>query len=203
MNRRNDSRMMEIYGFITDYIEQNGHSPSTARICEEMSLGKATVSKFVCRLIDLGMLERNGRYGLCTAGARNPRISIPIIGRVACGSPKLALEDAEGYLTVDRQIVGSGEFFALRADGESMINAGISDGDLVYIRRQSNADEGEIVVALITDEATGEPVATLKRFFKDKENSRYILHPENDSMSDIYTEELQILGVALHVLKRL
>ena len=203
MNRRNDERMLEIYRYISKYIEENGQSPTTAQICFELDLAKATVSKFVSRLIDEGMLERTGRYGVVIADNRTPKINIPIIGRVACGKPKLATEDIDGYLTVDRHIVGGGEFFALTADGESMIDVGISDGDIVYVRRQSFADEGDIVVAMVTDELTGEKTATLKTFFKDEKNRRYILHPENKDMKDIIVDEIEILGVALRVLKTL
>ena len=84
-----------------------------------------------------------------------------------------------------------------------MIDVGISDGDIVYIRRQSFADEGDIVVAMVTDELTGEKTATLKTFFKDEKNRRYILHPENKDMCDIIVNEIEILGVALRVLKTL
>ncbi len=203
MNKRNDERMLEIYRFITEYIEENGQSPTTAKICEELGIAKATVSKFVGRLIDEGMLERGGRYGLTTAIGRGAKVSIPIVGRVACGKPKLATEDIDGYLTVDRNIIGEGEFFALTADGESMIEAGIADGDIVYVRRQSTADDGDIVVAMVTDELTGEKTATLKRFYRDEKNMRYILHPENSAMSNIIVSEAEILGVATKVLKSL
>jgi repressor LexA len=201
MNRKNDERMMEIYRFITDFIDENGYSPSTAVICDRLALGKATVSKFVCRLIESGMLERSGRYGLCATGMNGPKISIPIVGRVACGKPKPAIEDIDGYLTVDRHLIGSGDFFALTADGESMIDAGICDGDIVYVRRQSYADEGDIVVAMVPDEITGERTATLKRFFRDEKNSRFILRPENPTMNDILVDEVEIVGVAVRLLK--
>lgn len=203
MNKRNDERMLNIYRFISEFIEENGQSPTTAEICAALGLAKSTVSKFVCRLVDEGMIERTGRYGLATVGDRGPKVSIPIVGRVACGKPKLATEDIDGYLTVDRHIVGEGEFFALTADGDSMIEAGIADGDIVYVRRQSTAEEGQIVVAMITDEETADPTATLKRLYLDRENESYILHPENSSMSDIRAKEIQILGVAVRVLKAL
>ena len=203
MNPRNDGRMVEIYEFIKNYIEENGQSPTTDEISAKMGISKATVSKFVGRLIENGDVERAGRYGLTLVQGGGPRLTIPIVGSIACGKPKFAREDIDSYITVDRHLVGEGEFFALKADGDSMIKAGISHGDIVYVKRQSSANNGQIVVALIIDEETSDPTATLKRLYFDRENKRYILHPENDSMSDIIVSEIQILGVAVRVLKAL
>ena len=177
--------------------------PTTDEICREFGIAKSTASKFTNRLIERGMLEKCGRYGLAVTGKSCARRIAPIVGSVACGKPILASEDIEGYLTVDSDVMGGGEFFALRAEGDSMINAGICSGDLVYIRRQDSADEGEIVVAMVDDEVTGESRATLKRFFRDRENKRYILRPENEKMQDIIVTDLHILGVAVSVLKML
>ena len=133
-----------------------------------------------------------------------PKAGMPIIGTVACGKPKLADEDVEGYITVDEDIMGGyGEYFALVADGDSMINVGIESGDIVYIEKTDYAENGSIVVALIEDNETSETRATLKRFFRDEENKCYILRPENDALSDIIVSEVKILGVAKRVLKRL
>ena len=203
MNRKNDKRELEIYNFVNNHIQNNGFSPTIDEICREFSIAKSTASKFINRLIDGGMLEKNGRYGLSLPSRSGARRIAPIVGSVACGKPILANEDIEGYLTVDEGVMGQGEFFALRAEGDSMINAGIWGGDLVYIRRQSSADEGEIVVAMVDDEITGEPRATLKRFYRDRENKRYILRPENEKMQDIIVSDLHILGVAVSVLKML
>lgn len=203
MNPRNDERMTEIYEFIKGYIEENGTSPTTAEICSEFNISKATVSKFVGRLVENGDIERAGRYGLSLVDVSGPRISIPLIGTVACGKPILAREDIECYITVDRRLVGDGDFFALTARGSSMIEASIQDGDIIYVRRQPYANEGDIVVAMITDELTGEATATLKRLYFDRKNEGYILHPENISMKDIMVKELRILGVAVSVLKKL
>lgn len=92
-------------------------------------------------------------------------------------------------------LFGRGEFFALQASGDSMINAGINDGDLVLIRKQNTAEEGEIIVALVDDETT------LKRFYRDKKNKRFILHPENEKYDDIIVDNLVIQGIVTKVLK--
>ena len=203
MNNKNDKRELEIYDFVNNYIQNKGFSPTTDEICREFGIAKSTASKFINRLIERGMLEKCGRYGLALTGRSGARRIAPIVGSVACGKPILASEDIEGYLTVDEGVMGRGEFFALRAEGDSMINAGIWGGDLVYIRRQDSADDGEIVVAMVDDEVTGESRATLKRFFRDRENKRYILRPENEKMQDIIVTDLRILGVAVSVLKML
>ena len=202
MSRRNEDRKTEVYRFINEYIGERGVSPTTDEIARAMSMAKSTVSKYVNRLADEGHIERVGRYQMVTEHSAYAPYRMPIIGKIACGKPKLALEDIKGYIPLDRSL-GGGEFFCLIADGDSMIEAGIDDGDVVYVRRQPTADDGDIVVALIDDGVSEEGEATLKRFFRDTERRRYILHPENRAMKDIVVTEVRILGVALRVLKNL
>ena len=124
-------------------------------------------------------------------------ISVPVLGEIACGIPKFAEENIEEYVRLPVALFGHGSFFILRAYGDSMIEAGIEDGDLVLIRQQNTAEEGQIVVALIDDEAT------LKRFYPEPEKRRIRLHPENAHMNDIFVEKCEIQGVAVKVLKDL
>ena len=124
-------------------------------------------------------------------------IHFPILGRIACGIPKFAEENIEEYVRLPVALFGKGNFFILRAYGDSMIEAGIDDGDLVLIRQQNYADEGQIVVALMEDDAT------LKRYYPEPENQRIRLHPENSRMDDIYVDYCEIQGVAVKVLKDL
>lgn len=204
MSLKNEQRKWEIYEFINSFIKENGISPTTDEISKTLGVAKSTVSKFVNRLADEGLIGRMGRYGFISQGAPRPKSRMPIVGSVACGKPRLTEEDVEGYISVDEDILGGGgEYFALIADGESMIEAGIRSGDIVYIEKTDFAENGNIVVALIEDGETGEPKATLKRFYKDEANRRYILHPENTAMRDIIVNELKILGIARRVLKRL
>ena len=107
-----------------------------------------------------------------------------------------------GYLPISEDLP-RGDFFALVCEGDSMIDIGISSGDVVYVRRQPSADDGDIVVAMLFDEITGEPRATLKRFFRTPEKKKFILRPENSLMRDIVTDRVEILGVAYRVLKKL
>ncbi len=201
--KRNDGRKNEIYRFVNEYISENGHSPSTSEICRHFGIGKATVSKFIARLCEEGMLERSGRYSLSSRESVAGAIRMPVVGSVACGRPTLALEDIKGYITASREELGAGEYFALACDGDSMTGAGIDDGDLVYVRRQPTADEGNIVVAMVEDAETGEYRATLKRLYLDREARSYILHAENPAYPDIVVPRLEVVGVAVRVLKNL
>ena len=203
MNPKNDKRKMDIYEYILSYMKEYGVSPTTSEISEKLSLSKSTVSKYVNRLIDEGFVEKPKRYGLRSSERVSaPYASMPVIGCVACGKPTLALEDVLGYLPLDPELYGE-DFFGLVCEGDSMKGIGITEGDVVYVKRQNTADDGDIVVALIEDEETGEPRATLKRFFRCEKKKRFILHPENDEMSDIELERLNIVGVAYRVLKKL
>lgn len=136
-----------------------------------------------------------GHNQIVTLENTNAIDRIPVIGSVACGKPKLAIEDIQGYLPINVDWLGSGEYFGLVANGDSMVNIGIKNGDIVIIRKQSTAENGQVVVAMIPDEGSSEMTATLKRFYKEK--GQYRLHPENDFMEDIFVDELQVLGVAV------
>ena len=121
----------------------------------------------------------------------------PILGSIACGIPKFAEENIEEYVKLPVSLFGSGDFFILKAYGDSMIESGIADGDLVLIRQQNSAEEGQIVVALVEDEAT------LKRYYPEPKQHRIRLHPENSQMDDIYVDNCEIQGIAVKVLKDL
>lgn len=127
--------------------------------------------------------------------AQTCSIPIPVVGEIACGTPVLAEENITDYIQVSSELLGKGDFFILKAKGNSMINAGIDNGDYVVVRQQNTAEEGEIVVALIDNDAT------LKRFFIDRINEKIILHPENDTMSDMIFDKVEIQGIVKKVLK--
>lgn len=120
-----------------------------------------------------------------------------IVGSVPCGSPQYEEENIEEYISLPTAIFGKGDFFILRASGNSMIEAGIDDGDLVVVKKQLYADDGDIVVALVDNQNT------LKRFYRDNDNRKVILHPENKWMKDIVVDDCFIQGVACHVIKSL
>ena len=195
MQKKNDERKLEVYNFINDFIKEYGVCPSYDEIASSIGCAKSTLFKYMKRLEEEGYIERYGRNQVVTVENSNSIDRVPVIGSVACGKPKLAIEDIQGYLPINIDWLGRGEYFGLVADGDSMINIGINDGDIVIVRKQSTAENGQVVVALIPDEYGGEMTATLKRFYKERD--RYRLQPENDSLKDIYVKRLEILGIAV------
>jgi len=185
------------------YMEEQGVYPTTQEIGDRLDMANSTVSKYRNRLIEEGLIEKLGRYKI-KAAANVSCSKMPIVGHIACGEPILAIEDIDEYLPIDEVSLGPGDYFGLIADGDSMINAGICEGDIVYVRKQNVPNhEGDIVVAMIADEFTDGYRATLKRFYRDEKNNRYILHPENDAFDDIILSEVHVIGVAVRVLKNL
>ena len=206
MRAQNDERKMEVYRFVTDFMKERGVCPTTQQIGDTLGMAKSTVSKYMNRLIDDGLIEKYGRYQtVITENVELPSnlIMMPVVGSVSCGQPILAIEDVEEYIPIDVSLLGYGEYFGLIARGDSMIEAGIHDGDTVYIRKQNSAMDGEIVVAMVEDDFSDSWSATLKRFYRDLKNNRYILHPENSALEDIIVEKVHVVGVAVRVLKNL
>ncbi len=202
MRHKNDSRKMEVYNFMTRYMKEYGVYPTVQEIGGKLGMAKSIASKYRNRLIEDGLIEKLGRYQIKAAGNISCS-SMPVVGRIACGEPILAAKYIESYIPIDEGSLGPGEYFGLIADGDSMIDAGICAGDTVYIRQQSTAEDGEIVVAIVQDELTDGYYATLKRFYRDEKNSRYILRPENEKFDDIIVSKVEIQGVAVRVLKNL
>ncbi len=206
MRAQNDERKLEVYRFVTDFMKERGVCPTTQQIGDTLGMAKSTVSKYMNRLIDDGLIEKYGRYQtVITENAEIPSnfVMMPVVGSISCGQPILAIEDVEEYIPIDVSLLGYGEYFGLIARGDSMIDAGIHDGDTVYIRKQNSAMDGEIVVAMVEDDFDDGWSATLKRFYRDLKNNRYILHPENSALEDIIVDQVHVVGVAVRVLKNL
>ncbi len=187
----------DILRFIELYWEERGVSPSIYDIAGGTGIPKSTVTRYLAALEEQGQLRREGRRGLVTAENDGESVRVPLLGSIACGIPKLAEENIESYVRLPAALFGKGPFYMLRAWGDSMINAGIEDGDMVLIRRQDTARPGQIVVALTGDEAT------LKRYYPEPLHQRIRLQPENDSMEPIYVRSCLIQGVAVKVVKEL
>ena len=132
-----------------------------------------------------GIVSLN-RLSTAASPSRSTTVDIPILGRVAAGTPIMAAENHEGSLTLDASLIKNQESFALRVNGDSMINAGILDGDIVVVRLQQGADNGDIVVARVGEEAT------VKRFYREQDAIR--LQPENPSLTPIYSTDVEICG---------
>ena len=200
MQHKNEKYFDVLGKFIEDYWDRYGVSPTTRVIAAETNLSNATVGRYLQYMREHGMIDYQGHR--CYKTRKQLRVElnleqIPLLGRVACGIPKYAEENIEEYIKLPASYLGKGSFYLLHADGESMVNADIDDGDLVLIRKQSTAEYGQIVVALIEDEAT------LKRYWPEPENGIIRLHPENDEMDDIIVPNCVIQGVAVKVLKDL
>ena len=148
----------------------------------------ASVFRYVGRLEADGKIQKNDFGGIKISRKLTPDRTIiaPLLGTVTCGLPILAVENIEGTYSLPADIFGTGETFLLHAKGQSMIDAGIKDKDILVVRKCQNADDGDIVVALIDEEAT------VKRFFKKR--NRIVLHPENKEYKDIIVDNVQILG---------
>lgn len=198
MRSKSPELMKEICEYAEQYYLQNGQSPSTTKIAEAVGVSRGTAYKYLVAMNDNGMIEYDGQdiQTPVTKKLNKDTSQTAIVGSVPCGSPQYEEENIEEYISLPTAIFGKGEFFILRA-GDSMIEAGIDDGDLVVIRKQVYADEGDIVVALVDNQNT------LKRFYRDEENQKIILHPENKRLKDIVVDECFIQGVACHVIKSL
>ena len=185
-----------IYDYIVSCIREQGYPPSVREIGEAVGLkSPSTVHFHLKHLEEAGVIEKGAGKGRAIALTEPevPEDRVPIVGNVAAGSPILAEECIEDYLTFDTG-GRSGEYFALRVRGESMLNVGILPGDLVVVRRQQTCNNGEIVVAMIDDEAT------VKRF--SRQNGRVWLLPENEAYAPIDGTYAQILGKVSAVVRR-
>ena len=196
------AKQKEILTFIKDQILEKGYPPAVREICEAVHL-KSTSSVHS----HLETLEKNGYI---RRDATKPRaieiiddnfnlvrrevVNVPLVGTVAAGQPILAVENVDGYFPIPAEFMPNEQSFMLKVKGDSMINAGIFDGDQVLVKQQPTADNGDIVVALVEDSAT------VKTFYKEK--GYYRLQPENDTMDPIIiTGEIQILGKVFGVMR--
>lgn len=197
MRSKDKTLMAAIEKFVSDYTDSNGISPTMQEVADGVGSSKATVQRYIAQLCEDGILDYSGYRTMTSTKTKAAAIRVPVLGTIACGIPKFAEENIEEYVRLPVALFGKGNFFILRAYGDSMIEAGIDNGDLVLIRQQNYADEGQIVVALMEDEAT------LKRFYPEPKKHRIRLHPENSRMDDIYVDNCEIQGVVVKVLKDL
>ena len=195
------AKQQEILNFIKAEILHKGYPPAVRDICEAVHL-KSTSSVHS----HLETLEKNGyiRRDPTKPRAievmeenfymlRHEIVNVPVVGSVAAGEPLLAAENIESYFPIPAEYVPDAEVFMLKVKGESMVNAGILDGDHILVRQQLSAQNGDIVVALLDDSAT------VKTFYK--ENGHFRLQPENDSMEPILTDDVAILGKVFGVFR--
>jgi repressor LexA len=200
-------RQQQIWDFVVRYVDDHGYPPTVREIGEAVGLASpSTVHAHLANLERAGLLRRDptkpralelsGRSDTGRHAADPHRL--PVVGEIAAGGPLLAEQNIEHYVGVP-DLIGPGDF-VLRVKGDSMIDAGILDGDYVVVRRQQSASDGDVVVALAGEDESADE-ATVKRFFR--ESGRVRLQPENASMEPIYAENVQILGKVIGVFRSL
>jgi repressor LexA len=205
------ARQQEIWQFLVDYVDGHGYPPTVREIGEAVGLASpSTVHAHLANLERAGLLRRDPTKprALELVGHRRtdaapvdaaelPRL--PLVGQIAAGSPLLAEENIEDEIAVPEPL-GRGADFLLKVRGESMVEAGILDGDTLVVRRQSDAQNGDIVVALVGDDESTEE-ATVKTFYRD--DGRVRLQPENSSLEPIFADHVQVLGKVVGVFRSL
>lgn len=201
MKVMSESVFNAIIKFVDEYYCANGKTPTLQEIANEVKLDKSNVSRNLKVMKERGLIDLNRGWGGVKTNKIQKRVlemtDVPVVGTIACGTPMLAEENIERYIPISKALLGNGKFFALHAQGNSMINANIENGDFVIVRQQNTANEGDIIVALIENETT------LKRYYLDRKRKKIRLHPENDEMEDMFFDEISIQGVAVKVLKDL
>lgn len=189
--------------YIIDYTAQKSYPPSVREMCAALGLASTSSAH--------GLLSRLEKAGCIRRDPLKPRtieilvphagssadgvVELPLVGRVAAGVPITAVENIDDYYRVPAQLVGPGEHYMLSVKGESMIEAGIFDGDVVIVRRQDECENGDVVVALIDDEAT------VKTFYKEKGHIR--LQPQNRTMEPIIVRDVAVLGKVVGLIRKM
>jgi len=188
-----DKRRDKIYRYIVDRISV-GAAPTVREICEDVGVpSTSTAHTDLKAMAEAGLIEmtRGRNRTIRLPGGQGVRV--PLVGTVAAGEPILAVQNVERYIPVNFPGSRGKDLFALRVKGESMVKAAILDGDIVVVEKTPTAENGEIVVAMMDDEAT------VKRFYK--ENGAYRLQPENDDMQSVVLDEVEVLGKVLSVMR--
>ncbi len=202
-------KQQEVFNFIKNYIEKNGYPPAVRDICKGVNLSSpSSVHAHINSLVEMGYLKKDLLKKRAISISDDYReesdiykgkengidyLEVPVIGQVAAGQPILAAENVERTFPLPMDFAKNKDVFMLRVKGDSMINAGIFDGDYVIVRREDTASNGNIIVALIDDSAT------VKTFYK--ENGYFRLQPENDYMEPIIVNELKVLGRVIGLIR--
>ena len=196
------ARQKEVLNYIADYTEQNGYPPTVREISNNFSISLRAVQDHITALQKKGFLtqaQNRSRSIRVLSDERNRTSSlfvgkVPLLGTVAAGKPLLSEENLDGYVNLTEPFVRPGKsYFALRVRGESMINAGILDGDLAVVEQANSAVDGQIIVAVIDD------AITLKRYYKESERIR--LQPENPTMQPIFCTDVRIVGILSNIVR--
>ena len=197
MRKKNPELMNEIKQYVEEYCLLHEQSPSTTKIAEAVGIARGTAYKYLVEMAEKNLIQYDGKEIITNLTRKFVKDlkRTPIVGSVPCGSPQYEEENIEAYVSLPTSIFGNDDLFILKASGQSMIDAGIDDGDYVVVKKQCEAKEGDIIVALVDNQNT------LKRYYRDEKNKKIILHPENKQMEDIIVDDCYIQGVACKVIK--
>ena len=200
MRSKSTELMLQIKSYIENYFEMYAATPTVREIAKSMRIATSSAYRYLVAMSERDMISyENGIISTPKIEMMSPEVNpAAIVGSIPCGTPDEREALVEEYLPLSVSVFGTGSFYVLRASGDSMIDAGIDDGDLIVIKEQSTANIGDIVVAL-----TDEDKNTLKRLRYNSEEKSYYLHPENKTLEDIYVDDLRVQGVATHVIKAL
>lgn len=188
-----DGIQQKIYEYLVKSI-QNGLPPTVREICTELGIKSTSTVHYHLKILEQeGYITRNGRLNRSIRINSQSACMVPLIGKVTAGMPIFAVEEIESYIPIPANLGKDSNLFALRVIGESMIKAGIMDGDIVVVKQTDYAENGQIVVARLGDEAT------VKRFYK--ENGKYRLQPENDFLEPIIIDTCEILGKVISCIR--
>ncbi len=197
MQHKSTESIDRIISFVNDFYRDNGHSPSVRQLASGTGLGVSTVHRYLKTMTERGLIDYDGEVIVTEQSnkIRNDVFQTAVLGSIPCGPFELKEEYVEKYVYLPTEIFGSGEYYLLYASGDSMTGAGIADGDLVLVRKQEEARDGDIVVAFV--EGVGN---TLKRY-RQKGNTVF-LHPENPKYPDIHAKDIRIQGVVIWAMKK-
>lgn len=196
-------KLSQIYQYVEETLTERQCPPTIREIQDRFDIkSTSSVAYYLKKMEENGLVRVNRQKsrGLEIIGSKQIRLSdmmqVPLVGSIPAGQPKFAIEECEDTFALPRSLFHSanGELFMLNVEGSSMKDVGINDGDIIIVRSQSSAENGQIVAALVNNDC-----ATVKRFFKDHNGIR--LHPENSAMTDIYPETLSILGVVVGLIR--
>ena len=190
-----------VFDYLKEQIREKGYPPSIREICAALNFkSTSSVHQYIARLAEKGYIDKGDlKTRAIKIVGDEPTISIPIVGKVAAGEPILAQENIEDYFSIGESFFSQSdlknETFVLKVQGESMINAGINNGDYIIVSKENTARNGQIVVAMIDGNAT------VKTFYKEKNHVR--LQPENDSMEPIIVKDVQIVGKVVGLFRKI
>lgn len=194
--KRNIDKSEQVFEYIKSYITQYGYAPTVRDICKSCDLkSTATAFTYINELVKRGVLNKVNCKNRAVSLKQGSIKTVPLVGTVAAGQPIFATENYEDFYSIPGNFFAGEDLFMLTVSGDSMINIGMFDGDKIVVKKQENADNGDIVVALVEDSAT------VKRLFK--RDGKIILHPENDTMQDFVFDNVTIIGKVVGLLRNI